>query len=89
MCGNPSDDSKTDYYQGQDVVNTCLNMTYRNDDDGDVDKNDETQGKGRDAAIEVSSSWNFEFRVLMISFAYLMELSLSGDEAMAENDVCK
>ena len=39
VCGNPSDDSKTDYYKGQDVVNTCYSMLYCNDDDGDVDAN--------------------------------------------------
>ena len=39
VCGTPWDDSKTDYYKGQDVINTCYSMLYCNDDDGDVDAN--------------------------------------------------
>ena len=48
VCGNPADDSKTDYYQGQDVVNTCLSMMYCNDDDGDVDENDDQEDKEKE-----------------------------------------
>ena len=43
----------------------------------------------KNGPIEVCSLQSFEFRVLLISFACLIELSLSGDETMAENDVCK